>query len=61
MPFGGVGNSGMGKYHGRAGYECFTTDKAVAYQNVANPMRTAFHPPYTKEKEQYLESMLPKV
>lgn len=24
LPFGGVGNSGTGAYHGRAGFDCFT-------------------------------------
>jgi len=29
LPFGGVGESGMGKYHGRAGFEAFSNAKAV--------------------------------
>lgn len=29
LPFGGVGNSGMGSYHGRYGFECFTREKGV--------------------------------
>lgn len=29
LPFGGVGDSGMGAYHGRAGFETFTHRKAV--------------------------------
>ena len=29
LPFGGVGNSGMGSYHGKRGFEAFTHDKAV--------------------------------
>ncbi len=28
-PFGGVGASGMGQYHGRAGFECFSHQKTV--------------------------------
>lgn len=29
LPFGGVGNSGMGSYHGKYGHTCFTRDKGV--------------------------------
>ena len=46
LPFGGIGSSGMGRYHGRASFECFTCDKSVL--NKSNrldiPMR---YPPYT--------------
>jgi len=31
LPFGGVGNSGMGKYHGRYGFEAFTNARGVLY------------------------------
>lgn len=29
MPFGGVGESGMGTYHGKAGFDCFSREKSV--------------------------------
>ena len=29
LPFGGVGESGMGKYHGAASIDAFTNSKAV--------------------------------
>ena len=29
VPFGGVGNSGMGRYHGRESFEAFTHRRAV--------------------------------
>lgn len=32
LPFGGVGNSGMGAYHGRKGFDTFTHEKAVVYK-----------------------------
>ena len=32
MPFGGVGSSGMGAYHGREGFETFSHKKGVLYQ-----------------------------
>jgi aldehyde dehydrogenase (NAD+) len=43
MPFGGVGESGMGAYHGRAGFDCFTRAKSVltASARVDLPIRYA--------------------
>jgi len=33
MPFGGVGASGMGSYHGREGFDTFSHKKSVLYQS----------------------------
>jgi acyl-CoA reductase-like NAD-dependent aldehyde dehydrogenase len=33
LPFGGVGNSGMGKYHGRWGFEAFTNPRGVLHHS----------------------------
>ena len=35
LPFGGVGNSGMGKYHGHWGFEAFTNARGVLYHSAA--------------------------
>ena len=45
LPFGGVGASGMGEYHGRAGFERFSKGKAVFRQSRLNALRW-FRPPY---------------
>lgn len=29
LPFGGIGESGMGRYHGKAGFDCFTHERSV--------------------------------
>ena len=34
LPFGGVGNSGMGKYHGHWGFEAFTNARGVLYHSA---------------------------
>jgi hypothetical protein len=34
LPFGGVGTSGMGKYHGRWGFEAFTNARGVLYHSA---------------------------
>ena len=33
LPFGGVGSSGIGNYHGRWSYECFTYPRAVLWRH----------------------------
>lgn len=46
IPFGGVGDSGMGAYHGKEGFETFTHRKSVFYQSrFANTWLLT--PPYT--------------
>ncbi len=45
LPFGGVGASGMGHYHGREGFETFSKLKPVMYQSRWNGM-WLLNPPY---------------
>ena len=45
LPFGGVGPSGMGHYHGIEGFKTFSKQKAVFYQSRLNGM-SLFNPPY---------------
>ena len=45
LPFGGVGPSGMGEYHGRAGFETFSKRKAVFFQPRLNALKL-LRPPY---------------
>ncbi|MDA8313474.1 MAG: aldehyde dehydrogenase family protein [Actinomycetota bacterium] len=57
LPFGGVGQSGMGAYHGRQGFETFSHRRAV----LAKPTRVdppVQYPPYTKLKGWLLKKML---
>jgi len=46
LPFGGVGDSGMGSYHGKAGFDAFTHYKSVLHKSkrMDIPLR---YPPYT--------------
>jgi acyl-CoA reductase-like NAD-dependent aldehyde dehydrogenase len=50
LPFGGVGPSGMGEYHGRAGFEAFSKAKAVFYPSRFNALRL-LRPPYGRRFE----------
>ena len=45
LPFGGVGPSGMGAYHGEAGFLTFSHEKSVFYQSRF-AMNGLFKPPY---------------
>ncbi len=47
LPFGGVGHSGMGAYHGEVGFETFSHMKPVFRQSRFNGMGL-FKPPYGK-------------
>jgi len=57
LPFGGVGDSGMGSYHGKFSFDAFSHKKAVLYRSFAGdaPMR---YPPYTKGKLRILKALL---
>ena len=45
LPFGGIGPSGMGQYHGRAGFETFSKAKPVLRRPRFNSARLIY-PPY---------------
>ncbi|KAG6591882.1 Aldehyde dehydrogenase family 3 member H1, partial [Cucurbita argyrosperma subsp. sororia] len=57
LPFGGVGESGMGAYHGKFSFDTFSHKKAVLYRIFAGdvPMR---YPPYSNEKLRFLKALL---
>ncbi|WP_374355602.1 coniferyl aldehyde dehydrogenase [Chitinimonas sp.] len=57
LPFGGVGPSGMGHYHGREGFETFSKMKPVFAQSRINGV-WLLRPPYGKRVEQLLKLML---
>lgn len=46
LPFGGVGDSGMGSYHGRAGFKTFSHERAVLTVRWADPLKV-LRPPYS--------------
>ena len=52
LPFGGVGPSGMGSYHGHDGFKEFSHAKAVYKQSKINLMKLAgLVPPYKKKED----------
>ena len=56
LPFGGVGPSGMGAYHGKASFECFTHMKGVLHKPfyLDAPLR---YPPYTDDKMKWVKRL----
>ena len=57
LPFGGVGGSGMGAYHGRASFEAFSHAKSVLRRSTRLDPDLAY-PPYTRWKERILRKVL---
>jgi aldehyde dehydrogenase (NAD+) len=58
LPFGGVGNSGMGKYHGRWGFEAFTNARGVMYHSARIDPGVRY-PPYSQHTfERKIESKI---
>ena len=57
MGFGGVGNSGMGSYHGKKSFETFSHEKSIVkkYTWLDLPMR---YQPYTKQKDKMIRTFL---
>ncbi len=53
LPFGGVGNSGMGNYHGKYSFYTFTHERSV-YTKPARLNLTVGYPPYKRWKEKLL-------
>ncbi|HEX9060567.1 MAG TPA: aldehyde dehydrogenase [Clostridia bacterium] len=45
LPFGGVGESGIGKYHGKASFEIFSNMKSVLHNNFLYDAKVKY-PPY---------------
>jgi coniferyl-aldehyde dehydrogenase len=45
LPFGGVGPSGMGRYHGAEGFRTFSQVRSVLHSRRVNPA-ALMYPPY---------------
>lgn len=49
-PFGGVGMSGSGAYHGKAGFDTFSHQRAVAQSDLPMGLASTLVPPLTPER-----------
>jgi acyl-CoA reductase-like NAD-dependent aldehyde dehydrogenase len=57
LPFGGVGNSGMGRYHGKYGFETFSNPKGVLKQTNLIDLDMKY-PPVTEKSVKMLRNIL---
>ena len=57
LPFGGVGASGFGRYHGRAGFDTFSNMRAHVRVARFTLARMA-EPPYTPAKQRLIEWLM---
>ena len=57
IPFGGVGTSGMGAYHGQEGFATFSHKRGVFHQSRMNMMHLQ-EPPYGSRMERLLKFLL---
>ena len=54
LPFGGVNNSGIGKGHGKYGFEAFSNARAVYRQHIPGALELLL-PPYDNFKERLID------
>jgi coniferyl-aldehyde dehydrogenase len=58
LPFGGVGPSGMGHYHGREGFETFSKLRPVFEEGWISAVQTFMQPPYTRFSRRMIDLMV---
>lgn len=56
LPFGGVGESGMGSYHDKFSFDAFSHRKAVLKRGFGVDVAVRY-PPYTPWKLQFLKAL----
>lgn len=61
LPFGGIGPSGMGNYHGRDGFKTFSHARAIYKQSKINLQKLGgMIPPYGDKADKTLQAMIRK-
>jgi aldehyde dehydrogenase (NAD+) len=61
LPFGGVGESGMGAYHGERSLQTFSHEKAVLRKSLKPDTLRLIYPPYTEAKDKFARGLLRKL
>ncbi|WCJ37755.1 Aldehyde dehydrogenase [Euphorbia peplus] len=57
LPFGGVGESGMGSYHGKFSFDAFSHKKSVLYRSFSGDASLRY-PPYTPTKQKLMKALM---
>ena len=60
LPFGGIGPSGMGAYHGRQGFLTFSHARAIYRQSKSPQAELLFRPPFGEPIRAFLSSSITK-
>ncbi|KFU91997.1 Aldehyde dehydrogenase family 3 member B1, partial [Chaetura pelagica] len=51
LPFGGIGNSGLGKYHGKFTFDTFSQKRGCLHRSMGlEPLNSPRYPPYSQQK-----------
>ncbi|HEV7812175.1 MAG TPA: aldehyde dehydrogenase family protein [Leifsonia sp.] len=58
LPFGGVGDSGTGAYHGENSLRTFSHEKAVLTKSLKPDTLKLIYPPYTEAKDKFARGLL---
>jgi aldehyde dehydrogenase (NAD+) len=61
LPFGGVGDSGSGAYHGENSLRTFSHEKAVLTKSLKPDTMKLIYPPYTEAKDRFARGFLRKL
>lgn len=61
LPFGGVNHSGIGKGHGKFGFEAFSNSRGIYKQKLPWAATDLFKAPYTNLKQKIVRFMLTKM
>lgn len=63
LPFGGVGNSGIGRYHGKHSFDCYSNKKAVlerSFNAVGEALGKKRYPPYSDSSMNLFKQLMAK-
>ncbi|MBT9393191.1 aldehyde dehydrogenase family protein [Hymenobacter sp. NST-14] len=58
LPFGGFGNSGLGRCHGHAGFMAFSNEKSVLKQRTGLTALKPVYPPYTPKVKKLINMLV---
>ncbi|PSL36425.1 aldehyde dehydrogenase (NAD+) [Labedella gwakjiensis] len=58
LPFGGVGASGSGAYHGKRSFDTFTHEKAVLRKPLSPDTVALVYPPFTARREGFIRRVI---
>lgn len=58
LPFGGINQSGLGNYHGLAGFKAFSHEKSVFHQFTRFNVNKMLYPPYGPQKHKLIKWLM---